>query len=490
MKRLSIIAISALTLFSACKKDYLETRPTNAVASASAFTTTSDALLVLNGIHRATYNRETQGDYGQPSMMIYMDMLGEDLVMNAVGNGWYNNEYKWLSHRNENSGLVSYAYRFYYGLLVNANLIIANIDNASGPQAEKNYIKGNALAYRAFCHFNLVQLFGKRYDKATAPNNQLGVPLMLTPTVEPQARETVEKIYTQINADIDAAIPLLTTARPNRSHFNVNVVRGLKARVALTQQNWAVAATEAAAARAGFSLMSNALYLEGFSDGYNSNPEWMWGIDHIDDQSGFFGAFHSYLSCNYNSTNIRTNPKSINRLIYDVLPATDVRSKCWDKTGSTAAIVPPGGIRRPYMTQKFRLLGNPSTTSQGDVPYMRAAEMYLIEAEAKARNNDEAGARTALFTLVSNRNPSYVLSTNTGQALIDEIMLHRRVELWGEGFRFLDLKRLNQPLNRNGSNHTLALANIFDMPAGDKAWEFLIPRAELNANPKVVQNPL
>jgi starch-binding outer membrane protein, SusD/RagB family len=489
MKKITILTAFILLVSTACKKSYLETRPTDAVAAASAFTTTNDALLVLNGIHRATYNRETQGDYGQPSMMIYMDMLGEDLVMNAVGNGWYNNEYKWLSHRNENSTLVSYAYRFYYGLLVNVNLILKNIDAASGPQADKNYIKGNALAYRAFCHFNLVQLFGKRFDKA-GPNSQLGVPLMLTPTSEPQARETVENIYKQINADLDAAIPLLSTTRPNKSHFNVNVVRGLKARVALTQQNWAVAATEAAAARAGFTLMSNAQYLEGFSDNYNANPEWMWGIDHIDDQSGFFGAYHSYMSCNYNSTNIRTNPKSISKLIYDVLPATDVRSKCWDKTGGAAAIVPPGGIKRPYMTQKFRLLGNPSTTSQGDVPYMRAAEMYLIEAEAKAMNNDEAGARTALFTLVNNRNPSYVLSTNSGQALINEIMLHRRVELWGEGFRFLDLKRLNMPLNRNGSNHTLALANIFDVPAGDKAWEFLIPRAELNANPKVVQNPL
>lgn len=488
MKKIFITSIIALVSFASCKKSYLNTFPTDNVASASAFKTSADALLVLNGVHRATYSRETQGDYGQPSMMIYMDMLGEDLVMNAVGNGWYNNEYKWLSHRNENSGLCSYAYRFYYRIISNVNLIIANIDAASGPLAEKNYVKGNALTYRAWCHFNLVQLFGKRYDKSVA-NTQLGVPLMVTPTSEGQARATVEEVYTQINADLNAAIILLTTSRPNKSHFNVNVVRGIKARIALTQQNWSLAATEAAAARAGFSLMSNTQYLDGFVN--YANPEWMWGIDHIDDQSGFFGAFHSYLSCNYNSTNIRTNPKSINKLIYDALPVTDIRSKCWDKTGSLTAIVPAGGIRRPYMAQKFKLEGlAPSTITQGDVVYMRAAEMYLIEAEAKARNNDEPGARTALFTLVNNRNPSYVMSTNTGQALINEIMLHRRVELWGEGFRFLDLKRLNLPLDRNGSNHILALANIFDMPAGNNAWEFLIPRGELNANPLCVQNPL
>lgn len=489
MKKFILYSVLMAAVLASCKKTYLDTVPTDRVGASSVFKTTNDALTVLNGVHRATYNRETQGDYGQPSMMIYMDMLGEDLVMNAVGNGWYNNEYKWLSHRNENSGLCSYSYRFYYGILANINLILANIDAATGTAAERNMVKGQALAYRAWCYFNLVQLFGKRYDKTAVPNNQPGVPLVITPTVEPKARATVEEVYTQINTDIDAAIALLTATRPNKSHINVNVARGIKARVALTQQNWTVAATEAAAARAGFNLMTNAQYLEGFVD--YSNSEWMWGIDHIDDQSGFFGAFHSYLSCNYNSTNIRTNPKSINRLIYDPLPATDIRTKCWDKTGSTAAIVPAGGIRRPYMTQKFKLPGAaPATITQGDVVYMRSAEMYLIEAEAKARNNDDAGARTALFTLISNRNPSYTLSTNSGTALIDEILFHRRVELWGEGFRFLDLKRLNKALDRNGSNHQLSLANIFDMPAGDKAWEFLIPRGELNANPLCVQNPL
>lgn len=69
-------------------------------------------------------------------------------------------------------------------------------------------------------------------------------------------------------------------------------------------------------------------------------------------------------------------------------------------------------------------------------------------------------------------------------------MFHRRIELWGEGHRFLDLKRLDQPLNRNGIGHNAAVALIFDVPAGDPRWEFLIPRRELDANKLAVQNPL
>jgi hypothetical protein len=129
--------------------------------------------------------------------------------------------------------------------------------------------------------------------------------------------------------------------------------------------------------------------------------------------------------------------------------------------------------------------------SIGDVPLMRAAEMLLIEAEANAKNAQEASARQALFTLAKQRDPNYVLSTKSGQALIDEIMTHRRVELWGEGFRFYDLKRLNQPLDRTGANHNASLVGLTDVPAGDIRWQFLIPQSELNnTNGVVVQNPL
>jgi hypothetical protein len=69
-------------------------------------------------------------------------------------------------------------------------------------------------------------------------------------------------------------------------------------------------------------------------------------------------------------------------------------------------------------------------------------------------------------------------------------MFNRRIELWGEGFRFFDLKRLNAPLNRNGSNHIASVVLLFDVAPGDVRWEFLIPRREINANSQIIQNPL
>ena len=90
-----------------------------------------------------------------------------------------------------------------------------------------------------------------------------------------------------------------------------------------------------------------------------------------------------------------------------------------------------------------------------------------------------------------NRDPSYVLSTNTGQALINEILTHRRIEFWGEGFRFFDLKRLNLPLDRTVvPNFVPASAGgLMQVPAGSNLWQFVIPIAEIQANPSSVQNP-
>lgn len=490
--KIIILSLVFVGIFSnACEKDYLNTTPTSSVDAGSAYATTKNATAAINGIYRGFIVRYqgSQGHFGYPALMIINDVMAEDIVFPNASNNWHFNEQRWLAHRSDVGTMSIMPYEMFYRLIGNANVAIANIDNAVGTQAEKNQIKGEALAIRAFCYFNLVQYYGKRYDASKKPNSSLGVSLVLEPTKEGLARASVEDCYTQINKDLDEAGKLLTTARAAKSHFNKNVVRGLQARVALVQQNWSAASAFASEARQGWTLMTVAQYQDGFAD--ISNPEWMWGFDHLEDQTEYFGAFHSYISSNFNSTNIRATPKTINKLIYDRIPDTDVRSKMWVKAPTTTnSITPPGGIRVPYMVQKFRLPGTPSTSSMGDVPYMRTAEMFLIEAEAKARGGDNAGAAKALFDLVKQRDPAYVTSTKTGAALIEEIMFHRRIELWGEGHRFLDLKRLDQPLNRNGIGHNAAVALIFDVPAGDPRWEFLIPRRELDANKLAVQNPL
>lgn len=490
-KRIVLLATISAGLTS-CKKDFLEQSPTDQVATDVAFSTTKNAWAAINGVHRTMYNQifGVQAQGGQSGSMLYMDIMGDDMIMNTSTNGWLLNEYKWISHRNPTSSISYYSYMFYYVIIGNANMIIANVDNAAGSEADKNAIKGQALTYRAWAYFQMVQLFGDRFVAGQA-NDGLAVPLVLVPTTEKNKRNTVAEVYNQINLDLDAAISALNGySRANKSHLNVNVAKGIKARVALTQQNWLDAIKFAQEARAGFSLMSNSQYMAGFND--YSNPEWMWASRIQSDQTNYFYSFFAYMSANYSSSVIRTSPKSINSTLYNTIATTDVRKGLWDPTGANTAFPIPTSTsaRYRYMSRKFRVAD--ASLSIGDVPYMRAAEMYLIEAEAQARRggNDNLAAQ-ALYTLAVNRNPSYILSTNTGAALITEIMNQRRVELWGEGFRFYDLKRTNAALDRTGANHNATIATEMSIPANDKMWQFLIPQSEINAtNGVVTQNPL
>ena len=485
-----IILFSGIFLTS-CKKEYLEKVPTSSVSPETVFATTENAYAAINGMHRQLYRQwySRQSEGGQSANMIYMDVLGEDYVMTAAGNGWFNSEYKWLEHRSANTFIVRFNYGFYYSFIGNANQIIGNIDKAEGPVADKNFLKAQALTYRAWSYYQMVQLYGERYVKG-GDNSGMGVSLVLETITEAVPRNSVEEVYKQINVDLDEAIKLFATAtkRPDISHLNINVAKGIKARVALTQQNYDEAAQMAKEARQGFTLMSQAEYMEGFSD--YTNKEWMWGIHHRDDQPTYFYSFFAYLG-NFSSTNTRGNPKAINSLLYNKISATDIRKKLWDPTGANPDFPRvANGVRRPYMTRKF-MLSNPSN-SNGDLAFMRAAEMYLIEAEALARTpGKSAQAAAALFDLAKARDKEYTLSTNTGNDLIEEILIQRRVELWGEGFRFYDLKRLNLPLDRTGANHNGTLAGKLTEPAGTKNWIFLIPQAEIDYTLGVVkQNPL
>mgnify|MGYP005990301921 CR=1 FL=1 len=488
----SLLIVGSL-IFSSCEKDYLDTIPTDQVSAEAAVATTGNALSLLNGIHRSLYIRKgSQGKVGVGSLYVNIDCMGEDQVVHREQ--WFNRVYKWTNGRIATDFYTEYPWRFYYEIIANANILINGIDGATGPQIDKEGIKAQALLYRAWGHYQIVQIYGGRYIKGGG-NTQLGIPIKLNNVDLNLPRSTVEEVYTQINSDIDDAISGLNGySRNNKSHFNINVARGLKARVALTQGEWSTAATMAASARAGFTLMSQATYAAGFRIDSEGNSEFMWASQVIADQTDKWGNFGAYMSRNFSSSAIRGNPRSINSLLYDKITNTDIRKGLWDPTGQHLNL--PAGIsllsshaRKPYTSQKFIAVSNGD--SRVDVPHMRAAEMYLIEAEALARDGQDGLAAQALLPLAVSRDASYTLSTNTGASLIDEIMIQRRVELWGEGFRFYDLKRLNVALDRTGANHSAALAsNNLSIPASDIRWEWLIPQAEIDANPNMVQNPI
>ena len=112
------------------------------------------------------------------------------------------------------------------------------------------------------------------------------------------------------------------------------------------------------------------------------------------------------------------------------------------------------------------------------------------KAEAEARGGNSSAAQQTLYDLVSKRDSGYAKSSNTGEALLKEIFLQSRIELWGEGHEFFTNKRFNVGVDRTASsNHTHKLVK-----AAGKEFTYQIPLSiELNSNPYINaadQNPL
>jgi hypothetical protein len=303
--------------------------------------------------------------------------------------------------------------------------------------------------------------------------------------MENKARASVEEVYTAINRDLDQSSTLLAGyAAKDVTHYSEKVVWGLKARVALAQQNYARAGESAARAiqvaeSEGLRMMESTQLMNVFPDITTKTKDAMYASRTLDDQTVYFYSFYAYMSWNFNSTSIRTGIKCINQATYDLMSPTDLRRQWWDPTGT--AVVPSTSYnQRPYQNRKFT--ARSTADAVGDFAYMRMSEMYLTAAEAFARAGDAAEAKKYFLPFAAQRDPQYVDSGNTGTALADEIMTHRRIELWGEGFRLFDIKRLGLPINRNGSNYTQTFCGFLTKQPTDNVWEFEIPKAETDFN--------
>lgn len=491
---LGVTLISTLTL-SSCSSDYLDTVPSGSV-SEQTMQTVENLYLAINGIHKEMVSQETgyQCLGGEPGFMMSRDVEADDIIWQT--NTWMKEVYLgWSCNLNDQSGYNSKFWEIYYQWILNANKILQNLSKVTESDKTKNQtlynqIKGEALCIRGWAHFNLVQLYAKRYEKGKK-NEQLGIPYRETPETVEQARNSVEEVYAKINADLDEACTLLKDITvKDVNHYSEMVAWGLKARVALAMQDYSNAASYAGksitlAKAKGLELMTGNKLYHGFSDITTATKEAMYAAKTPDDKTVYFYSYYAYMSWNFNSSAIRQGVKCINAETYNTMSATDLRLKWWDPTG-TASVPASNYAKNTYQNRKFT--ARSTANSVGDIAFMRLAEMYLTQAEALARVvNKDAEAQTIFTEFQITRDPSYVSKGNTGNALAEEIMNSRRVELWAEGFRFYDLKRLNLPIVR-GSNFDKIFCTFTEKAVTDPGWVWEIPKTETDYNGLCVKN--
>ena len=472
MKKILYILIGALFIgFTSCSDEFLdEPKPTGSVTDAVVYTTEAGVDAAFTGMYAVLRDYRSRHDtWGAKAYYLGADVMGTDLTVPDFN--WYIFEHRWDVTENPNGRRTTWAWELFYSV---ANIARTHKDGITSsndlPEASKKAYVAEAKAIEAYCYFNLVRYYSGSYllgdDKPGVPSYDVS---LSSGELELSKRGTVKDTYDRIVSLLNEAIPDMST-NSLKYRFNKSVAEGVLARVYLEMGNWNKAAELAEDAKQGHALMDAGTYVAGFNDA--GNNEWMWALPFNADQQQGFARFYSFIDHSSPGYNVIHLSKDFEVLFTS---NTDVRKSLISSTGST-------NQAKLFTTTKFRDLQDRS----GDVVFMRASEMYLIEAEAKAEAGDLNGAKQVLLELVLARDPSAVLSTAASKDdLVDEILIERRKELYGEiGVSWFDLKRRNKGISRKGDAYRWEV----EFPAGDPRWTFKIPQDEIDKNPNISES--
>ena len=488
MKFTKYIAASMIALagFTSCSESFLDTEYTEYLdQEAAGEAAGKNPDVFLNGMWSwmVTYSQTGSGshdDFGYMGSLHATDMMAEDVVM--ASSHWFNYDHQ-LDNHQEAYRRTRCHWLNYYTMIAKSNEIISLYPNGGETVDQKGLI-GQAQAIRGLAYLHLIQL----YQFATAADGSVnasapGVPLVLTTAdgkteeelAELQGRNTVGEVMAQIELDLTNAVTNLEAGyeRPSKNYIDASVANGILARYYLLANKWQDAANAANKARQGYPMMkadANGLY-DGFVT--TGNSEWMWGFAHTTETQTTYASFFSMISnIAPGYAGIGYAPRLIDARLYSQIPDTDAR-KAWFN-GPEGAKQATAAASKPYANVKF---GHKSDWTENYM-YMRAAEMVLIEAEAYAHMGNGAKAAEVLKVLMAERQPDW----NEASVTVDDIHLQRRIELWGEGFAYYDLKRLNKGIDRTYEGNNYMPSYNIAVPARDTRWYYQIPLSEIQEN--------
>ena len=251
--------------------------------------------------------------------------------------------------------------------------------------------------------------------------------------------------------------------------------------------------------------------------GFNSatyNNSWMWAAsmgskEMISYQWYTWSCWMSPESAVFSWSRYFDSYRAIDKSLFDKISDKDFRKKTWIAPEDAGLPTKPEGYATiigsddwaeipAYTGLKFHLKDGDDKNYQvgllTDIPLMRVEEMYFIEAEAKAHVSGlEAGKSVLENFLNAGRytDGSYKCEASTIDDFTDELLTQKRIEFWGEGLVYFDMKRLAKQIKRYypGSNYpdSYQLNSMKDKVA---PWlNYYIYNYVRDYNPAVVLNP-
>lgn len=499
-------AIAAALAAGGCGDSYLDTTPTQFIdqeaVSATMQADPSQVQAYVTGAYLNLYDggeyHTSHDDTGMSLMRFVTDLFCEDVAYHRDAH-FLCYDYQ-LDNRLGNYRRTVNLWKQLYLAVDNANNIIGMLKPAEGEEVDdalSQALLGQAYTLRAYAYFWLVNLWQQPLSMGA---DQLGVPVK-TEDEYLGERVPVGKVYELILSDISTGYGYLKGKgylTAGKSAFSEYSAAGIYANILMFTGDYAGAARYAEEAIKGGSLNSAADMLSGFNS--LDMPEAIWGFAVTNETTNYYASFMSHVDSYFIGYGGQVGfRKLVSSWLYDKVADDDVRKQWfglnedWNLLEVDYSYEKSYGFDK-YIVGKFRDIymttmgtADPFTS---DVIYMRTGEMYFVAAEAYALNHEEGKAQQALNAVMSTRLPGYSCSL-TGDALLEEIAIQKRIDTWGEGCRYFDAKRRGEEIKRSLSTDYAADLNNYDAidySSRDYRMIYRIPTVEMQNNPLIPES--
>lgn len=363
-----------------------------------------------------------------------------------------------------------------YKVISSINAILGQIDARKDVFTNPvmyNMIKSECLALRAYCHFDILRLFGPvPTDLSTAVN----LPYASTLSNTPHPHLSYDEFKTRLLKDLTDAEELIKDKDPIQNYslyqlknpgtasgynpednqlayrylkMNYYAIKGLMARAYL----WF---GDNANAYANAKIVIDAKNSDGMSkfrlgtvtDMSTTTKDYVLSNEHI------FGLYTFDLNVTYQSfTNGTLKKGTAETTIKNTLygnTGTDIReANMWE-------LLTLPNSSKAYTIKKYQCDANPAIAVDfKQIPMLRLSEMYLIAAEAAPF----AEGVEYFKTFRTSRNISNLAVPTTSPQLQAEIIKEYRKEFYAEGQAFFAYKRINAPKATITFSPTAAVVN-------------------------------
>ena len=479
--KLLSVTLATVVVSTSCN-DFLDKDSSGTVLTPEAVQNYTDANATLIGLYDGIQGNSDDITYYGANMVYYGDVRADWMQSQDLG--------KRTSPQYEMKYTASNAPAIWaqpYKVIRRANNLINSInqgkaDVGAPTPADVDNLKGQALAIRALCHFDLLRIYSQTYTMVANPNAAAsGIPIVIDAT-QPNSnpgRNTIEEVYTQVIKDLNEAYALMGTTK-TPGFINKWGAQALLSRVYLEKGDNAKALTAAEDVinNSDYKLWANIDYAIMWPK--QGTTEHMFELVNFDSNDWTDRNGLSYLISQYGYADYLLSKNAVE---YFVANPNDVRGQLTEKSAAA-------GMKKLYKDDKVWCAKYPGREGGSDfrvnnIYVIRYSEVYLNAAEAAVKLGNPIAA--TYFNAIHKRSGNPSIATPT----LDQVIEERAVEFLGEGQRFFDLMRNNKTVDRT---------NRYTYPLIDDSEKFNrtyfrtilpLPKSELDANPvlKKQQNP-